>query len=390
MKTLFLQLESGAAGDMLAAALLDLFPDPAAALAKLSALGIPGVEYKLSRGESAGLAGNRLDVLVHGEREGERDHHHDDHEHHHDHHEHHHEHHHDHHHTGMATVRERIVALAAPDKVKADVLAVYESIAEAEARAHGRPVDQIHFHEVGDLDALADIAAVSLLLSELAPDRILASVPNAGGGTVRCAHGVLPVPAPATAELLRGLPWRGDDPAAGELLTPTGAALLRHFVSAFGPNPGLCATRIGCGLGHRETPGRANLVRAFWCETETPGGPNGRVVELKANLDDMTGEALGRACERLRALPGALDVSLAPLQMKKNRPGHLLLVLAAPDAADALSAAILCETSTFGVRRTDCARYELARTVARGADGVRVKTGAGYGARKAKPEFDDL
>ena len=273
--------------------------------------------------------------------------------------------------------------------MRADVRAVYDLLAEAESKAHGRPVDEIHFHEVGSLDALADIASVCLLLSEIAPDRVVASPPNAGGGTVRCAHGAMPVPAPATARLLEGLPWRGDDPATGELLTPTGAALLRRFVAGWGPMPEMRTDRAGVGLGHREIPGRANAVRAFLGEEAAPaaGGPNGRVVELKANLDDMTGEDLAFACERIRGA-GALDVALAPLLMKKGRPGHLLLALAAPERADAVAAAILRETSTFGVRRTDCARYELSRAV-READGVRVKRGEGYGAAKEKPEFDD-
>ena len=375
MRTLYLQLESGAAGDMLAAALLELVPDPAASLARLNALGIPGVEIRASRDARGGIAGTLFDVSVHGEHEHE----------HHDHHEHHGH----HHHTGLAEIRERIAALDAPEAVRADVRAVYDLLAEAESKAHGRPVDEIHFHEVGSLDALADIASVCLLLSEIAPDRVVASPPNAGGGTVRCAHGTMPVPAPATARLLEGLPWRGDDPATGELLTPTGAALLRRFVAGWGSAPEMRLLAVGCGLGHRETPGRANLVRAMLGEeaATAPGGPNGRVVELAANLDDMTGEDLAFACERIREA-GALDVSLAPLLMKKGRPGHLLLALAAPERADAVAAAILRETSTFGVRRTDCARYELSRSV-READGVRVKRGEGYGAAKEKPEFDD-
>ena len=378
MKTLYLQLESGAAGDMLAAALLDLVPDPRASLARLSALGIPGVELSLSRGTRGGIEGALFDVSVHGHREG-CDHH--DHPDHHDHH--------DHHHTGLAEVRERIAGLAVPEKVRADIRAVYDLLAEAEAKAHGRPVDQIHFHEVGTLDALADISAVCTLLDELAPDRVLASVPNVGGGTVRCAHGVLPVPAPATERLLEGLPWRGDAPSAGELLTPTGAALLRRFVAGFGPMPPMRVLRAGYGLGHRDAPDRANLVRALLGEEAPPaeGGPNGRVAELAANLDDMTGEELAFACERIREA-GALDVSLAPLLMKKGRPGHLLLVLAAPERADAVAAAILRETSTFGVRRTDCARYGLARTM-RAEGALRVKRGEGYGVAKEKPEYED-
>lgn len=396
MATLYFQLESGAAGDMLAAALLDLVPDPDASLRRLRSLGLPGVGLSLSRSSRAGLAGNLFDVTVDGETElqghGHRhsDHHcHPDHSGHQDGHGH-------HGHTSISEVRERIDALDLPRRVRDDARAVYDLIAEAESKAHGRPVDQIHFHEVGSLDALADVVCVCSLISELSPDRIVASPPNAGGGTVRCAHGVLPVPAPATANLLEGLPWRGDAPESGELLTPTGAALLRRFVSAWGPAPCARWLRCGVGLGHRETPGRANAVRAFFGEgTVSAGGPNGRVSELLCNIDDMTGEALGFACGRLRAVEGALDVSLSPLQMKKGRAGHLLRVLCAPESADAVAAAILRETSTFGVRRADLARYELSRSFEdRPAPGggapVPWKIGSGYGTVKAKPEFDAL
>ena len=375
MKTLYLQLESGAAGDMLAAALLELVPDPAASLARLAALQPPGVALRVSRASRGGLAGTLFEVAVHGETEGAG---------------HHHGHHGHHAHASLADVRERLAAMPLPDAVRADALAVYDSIAEAESKAHGEPVDHIHFHEVGSLDALADVTCVCGLLAELAPDRVVASPPNAGGGTVRCAHGVLPVPAPATANLLEGLPWRGDGPDAGELLTPTGAALLRRFVSAWGPAPEMRLVRTGVGLGRRETPGRANAVRAFLGEDApaAPGGPNGRVAELLCNLDDMSGEDLAFACDALRALPGALDVSLSPLQMKKGRPGHLLRVICAPDAADAVAAAVLRETSTIGVRRVDCLRYEMDREVLV-EGGVRVKRSSGYGTAKAKTEADD-
>ena len=402
MKTLYLELHSGAAGDMLAAALLELVPDRDAALARLNALGIPGVSIRATRGERAGMAGTLFDVLVDGEvAEACAAHDHPDH-HDHDHHDHDHHNHHnhpdlpDHSHTSLADVRARIAALPVTEKVREDARATYDLLAEAESKAHGRPVDQIHFHEVGTLDALADVASVCALLAELAPDRIVASPPNAGGGTVRCAHGVLPVPAPATANLLAGLPWRGDDPATGELLTPTGAALLRRFVTEWGPQPEGRWEKVGIGLGHREREGRANAVRAFWGETEggapaSAGGPNGRIAELACNLDDMTGEDLSVACDRIRAA-GAVDVSLAPLLMKKGRPGHLLLALCAPERADEVAAAILRETTTLGVRRRDMARYEMDRSfvekdVAGGV--VRVKRAAGYGAAKEKPEHDD-
>ncbi len=394
MKTLYLECTMGAAGDMLTAALLEIVPDRAAALARINALGIPGVHVHADAIVQCGLTGTRVDVHVHGHVEEEH------HRHHHDHGGHDHAHH--HHHASRADVAAQIAALNASDAVKAHVQAVYDLIADAESKAHGRPVSEIHFHEVGMADALSDIASVALLLEELAPARVVASRPEVGGGFVQCAHGTLPVPAPATAHILTGVPYTSGA-ANCELLTPTGAALLVHFADAFGPMPPLAVERTGLGLGHREVPGRLNGVRAFLgeeaggtrsCASELGGtrscasatGPNGRVAELRANIDDMTGEDLAFACDRLRTA-GALDVSLAPLTMKKGRPGHLLIVLAPLDLADALAAAILRETSTFGVRRVDCARYELEREIVPGD--VRVKVGRGYGVEKSKPEFAD-
>ena len=368
----------GAAGDMLAAALLSLQPDADAALRRLNGLGIEGVRVAARKTDRAGLAGMLVDVSVNGEAE-------DGHERHHGR-EHHHERHHGrHHHASMDEIDARIDALNTSDGVKGHVRAVYRLIADAEAAAHGRPVGEVHFHEVGALDAICDIASVALLLETLGDVRIVASVPEVGGGFASCAHGVLPVPAPATVNILKGVPF-SSGAAECELLTPTGAALLRHFAAEFGPMPTMAVERVGVGCGHREVAGRANVVRAFL--GETGDAPNERVVELKANIDDMTGEDLALACERLRAA-GARDVSLVPAVMKKGRAGHILVVLAAEADADALAAAVLRETSTFGVRRTDCPRYALDRRVERGADGIRVKYGSGYGVSKSKPEFDD-
>jgi len=379
MKTLYLDCRMGAAGDMLTAALLELVPDREASLARINALGIHGVHVHAERALSGGIAGTRMDVHIHGHAEG--DHHHD----------HHHEHGH-HHHASPAEIAERIASLNASDSVKVHVRAVYGLIASAEAKAHGRPVSEIHFHEVGMADALSDIASVALLLEELAPARIVASRPEVGGGFVKCAHGTLPVPAPATANILVGVPYTSGA-ADCELLTPTGAALLVHFAGSFGPMPPIAVERTGLGIGHREVPGRMNGVRAFIGEeaggpqpVAASGGPNGGVVELRANIDDMTGEDLAFACDKLRAA-GALDVSLAPLLMKKGRPGNLLIALVRPEMADEMAAAILRETTTFGVRRIDYARYELEREVLPGD--VRVKVGRGYGVEKSKPEFAD-
>ena len=247
----------GAAGDMLTAALLELVPDRAAALARINALGIPGVHVHADPATVCGLVGTRMDVHIHGHTEEEHGHHH---HHHHDHGSmdadaqervppHH------HHHASRADIAAQIAALNASDAVKAHVQAVYDLIADAEAKAHGRPVSEIHFHEIGMADALSDIASVALLLEELAPVRVVASRPEVGGGFVQCAHGTLPVPAPATANILTGVPYTSGA-ANCELLTPTGAALLVHFADAFGPMPPLAVERTGLGLGHREVSAR--------------------------------------------------------------------------------------------------------------------------------------
>ena len=399
MKTLYLECRTGASGDMIAGALLDLVPDRNASLARLNAMGIPGVHADACDVSRCGIRGTGVTVSVGGEIEGhDHDHGHlhahevahvhghghiHDREHSHDHH--HHEH---HHHASMAEIHAIVDAMPVSDGVKSDVKEVYALIAAAESKAHGVEVSEVHFHEVGAKDAVFDIAAAAMLLEEISPDRILASVPEVGGGFAKCAHGVIPVPAPATVSLLEGVAF-SSGAAECELLTPTGAALLRHFAASFGPMPVMAVEKVGIGCGSRDIPGRPNIMRAFLGEEPSgEGSPNGRVTELKANIDDMTGEELAYACAKLRNA-GALDVSLVPAAMKKGRSGQILEVLCRPETADALAAAILRETSTFGVRRADLSRYELDRAMEAGADGVRVKRGFGYGVEKSKREFDD-
>ena len=290
MKTLYLDLGMGAAGDMLTAALLELMPDKEAALEQLNHLGLPHTRFSMERTSKCGISGTHIHVTVlgreeqpcpevleyeHGHEHGhehchehEHEHGHDHcHEHEHDHHHghdhgHHHEHAHDHHsHTALADIRQTVQGLSVSDAVKNQVLSVYDRIAQAESQVHGVPADQIHFHEVGSLDALADITAVCYLLEQLAPEQIMASPVQVGYGKVRCAHGILPVPAPATAQILLGIPIRAGD-IPGELCTPTGAALLRQFVSDFGPMPLMTVERIGYGLGQKDFPA-ANCLRAM-------------------------------------------------------------------------------------------------------------------------------
>ena len=288
MKTLYFECRMGAAGDMLTGALIDLLPDGerVEAVSALNSLGIDGVKFAVETAEKAGIHGTSVRVLIDGAEEADwmpaHVHHHHDHGHSHDvchegqeHHHHDHGHGHgvchegqEHHHCvhrGMSEIEAILCGLSANENVKNDALAVYRLIAEAESKAHQRPVSQVHFHEVGALDAIADIAAVCFLIDRMKPDEIVVSPVHVGSGVVRCAHGILPVPAPATAEILRGVPTYGGRIAA-ELCTPTGAALLKYFAARFGPQPLMTVGAIGYGMGKKDFEA-ANCVRAFWGES---------------------------------------------------------------------------------------------------------------------------
>ena len=375
MRKIFLDCSMGAAGDMLTAALLELIDNPDDYINKLNALGIPGVQYIKEKSEKCGICGTHISVKVHGHEEGEE--HHGGHEEHHGHH--HHE------HSTLHGISHIIGDLNAPEKVRADALAVYESIAKAESEVHGKTVDEIHFHEVGSLDAVADVAAVCMLVNDLNAE-IYASPVNTGSGSVRCAHGVLPVPAPATANLLKGVPAYSDG-TDGELCTPTGAALLKYFVKEFRNMPVMKTEKTGYGMGKKDFE-KANCVRAFLGEDEG----SDTVTLLACNLDDMSGEALGFACEQLLK-NGALDVWTTPAVMKKSRPAFVFNVLCRNEDKDKTVRLIFRHTSTSGIRETVVKRYTLDRksqTVSTPLGNVRIKTSSGYGCEKSKFEYDDL
>ena len=391
MKTLYLDCGMGAAGDMLTAALLELLPDPEGFLAELNGLGIPGVEIAREVSVKCGITGTHVSVKVHGAEEDEHlhEHHHHEHEHEHGHehghdHEHHHEH---HHHSGMRDIEHIVSHLALPEAVKKDVLAVYGLIAEAESHAHGRPVTEIHFHEVGTMDAIADVTAVCSLMHRLAPDEVVVSPVHVGSGQVQCAHGILPVPAPATAYILRDVPIYGGE-IRGELCTPTGAALLKHFATRFGEMPVLRTSAIGYGMGKKDFPA-ANCVRALLGET---ADRTDIVLELSCNVDDMTAEEIGFATERLFE-GGAHEVYTVPIMMKKSRPGTLLRVMCKERDKDAMLSLLFKHTTTIGVRETVTHRYILDRrveTVQTPYGEVRRKDASGYGTQRSKFEYEDL
>lgn len=380
---------------MLTAALLELLPDRDAFLEEINHIGIPGVEVTAREDEKCGIRGTHIHVKVQGEEETEemfehdhdQDHHHG-HEHDHDY-DHEHARHHEHHHyyTGMNEIRRIIEKFHVSDKVKQDVKAVYETIAEAESHAHGCPVEEIHFHEVGSMDAVTDVTAVCLLLEKLAPEQILVSPIHVGSGQVRCAHGILPVPAPATAHILRGVPTYGGE-VRGELCTPTGAALLKHFAARFCSMPVMRTEKIGIGTGKKDFEA-ANCIRVFLGETEEKSE---QLVEMNCNLDDCTAERIAFAAEQLLA-QGALDVYTVPAGMKKSRPGILLCVLCREGDRERMAESIFRHTSTLGIRVQPVQRYTLDRTietVSTALGPVRKKISVGFGIRREKWEYEDL
>ena len=391
MRTIYLDCSMGAAGDMLIAALLELLPEKDTFLQKMQSLGLPGLEISAEPSVKCGITGTHMRVLIHGEEEG-RPHVHAAEEPFHSHADapeaaHAHVHVHPHHHTDLNELTHRISHLNVSEAVRSNILAVYQSIADAESRVHGVPVEQIHFHEVGSLDALADVTGVCLLMELLAPEQVLASPVHVGIGQVRCAHGILPVPAPATALLLEGIPIYGGS-IRGELCTPTGAALLRRFVTRFGPLPPMRVEKTGYGMGTKDFEA-ANCVRAMLGQTEESAG---HILELACNLDDMTPEAVGFAMEQLFAA-GALDVYTTPIGMKKNRPGVLLTCMCREDNREAMLRTIFRHTSTLGVRVSVCDRYTLSRRqyAVQTPDGeIRVKESSGWGVLRRKAEFEDL
>lgn len=378
MRTLYLDCSMGAAGDMLAGALLELVPDRDVFLRTLNSLGLPGVQITAVPAEKCGIRGTHFSVTVHGETERSHDHH--DHEH--DHHGHDHGGHVSHSHSSLADITHLVQHMPLSDKVRQDVLNVYQLIAEGESAVHGLPVSQIHFHEVGTLDALADITAVCLLMDSLSPQQVIASPVHVGSGHVICAHGILPVPAPATAYILKGIPIYGGA-IQGELCTPTGAALLKYFVTEFGNLPVMKTSTLGYGMGTKDFP-MANCLRAMLADT----WERDAVMELTCNLDDMTGEELGFVSELLFNA-GALDVCTIPIGMKKGRPGIQLCVLCPLSERERFVKLIFQHTTTLGIREAQRSRCTLSRREEI-RNGVRVKIAEGYGVYREKPEYEDL
>ena len=381
MRTLYLDLGMGAAGDMLTAALLELTDNKDRFVSIINSLMPDSVEVTAHESTKCGIVGTHMHVAIDGLEEHE--HHHHDHEHDHDH-----EHHHHHHeHASMSGVEEIIDGLFIPENVKQDAINVYKIIADAESKVHGVPVTEIHFHEVGSLDAVVDVVSVCLLMDKIKPDKVIASHVHVGSGTVKCAHGVLPVPAPATANILSGIPIYSAE-IKGELCTPTGAALLKYFVDEFASMPVMTVERIGYGMGHKDFP-QANCVRAL---LGTTSASLEDIIELTCNIDDMTPERIGFVSELLMD-EGALDVYTTPVVMKKSRPGFLFSVICKESVKDKMVNRIFKHTTTLGIRENISRRYTLNRkveTVSTQYGDVRVKKSEGFGVERSKYEYEDL
>lgn len=416
MKTLYIECKMGAAGDMLTAALLELVPEYRLreVITKLQNIGLEGVDFSIEKTVKCGILGTHVSVKVNDQEEesldveyiNENDEEKDDavdelalpvqdfidpvvsdelhHQHHHDS-----ENEHEHEHHSLEEVSEIISKLRVSDAVKKDALAVYKLIARAESHVHGVEVSQIHFHEVGEKDAIMDVTAVCYLMNFIGAERIVASPVHVGSGNVRCAHGILPVPAPATEYLLRGIPYYQGD-IKSELCTPTGAALLKYFAKEFGPMPEMNIEQTGVGCGNKDFE-TANCVRIFMGESEGRTYED-RILELDANVDDMTAEEIGFAMDRLFDA-GAREVFTSSVYMKKNRPGTLITVICTEDKKDEILETFFKYTTTIGIRQKVCERYILKREteVLKTEFGdIRKKTSSGYECNRSKLEYDDV
>ncbi len=362
---LYFECNMGAAGDMIASSLTDLFEDKNKIIDELNALNLPQTKIVYGEKKQNGINGVHLSIVIGGEEETPEStagHHHS-------------------HGRGLDEIFEIVDGLNADGKVKDDIKSVYKIIAEAEARVHGETAGEIHFHELGTLDAIADIAITAHLINRLQPERITASPVNVGNGTVKCAHGELPVPAPATALILEGVPFYKSG-INTELCTPTGAAILKYYADEFAAVPQFSnVKKIGIGTGTKELE-QANIIRAFWYEDDNT------VTELTCSIDDITGEEAAFAAEQMMA-NGALDCFISPIIMKKGRPAYLFTVLCKNEDADKFAKLIFKHTTTIGIRKYTPSRYTLKQEFNEAA-GVTIKKSEGYGSTKEKIEFENI
>ncbi|ACG75652.1 protein of unknown function DUF111 [Anaeromyxobacter sp. K] len=367
MALLLLEPVGGIAGDMFLAAAIDLGVDAAALARALESLGVPGWRLAVTRKAEHGIQGTHVDVVVEGEQPAAR---------------------------GLAEILGLVAASGLPPRAREVARALFERIGEAEARVHGVPVSEVHFHEVGAVDSIVDVCGAAVALDLLGWPAVRSAPPELGRGLVRTAHGTMPVPPPAVLELLKGKPVRPGGPP-GEAVTPTGAALLA-VLAEVGPLPAHVPLRVGYGVGTRAWPDRPNVLRATLAEPAPGAGAGGPGPDalwvLEANLDDCPGQLVARAIEAALEA-GALDAWAAPLTMKKGRPGVLLGALCDEARRAAVTGALFAETTTLGVRRHAVERDALERAlepVETAYGRVRVKV-ARLGGRElgAHPEYED-
>lgn len=374
MKILYIECSMGVAGDMLMGALYELLNDEDRKkfTDKMNSLGIEGLHVEAVPSVKCGINGTHMNVTIDGHEELES----------------HHAEHHHHHGASMHDIRHVIDAAGISENVKKNAVEVYECIAQAESRVHGKSADEIHFHEVGSKDAMADVIGCCMLIDIIGADRIVVSPVTTGFGNVRCAHGILPVPAPATALILNDVPLRAGS-IEGELCTPTGAALVKHYADEFGNMPQMTVSRIGYGMGTKDFAA-ANCVRVFVGIQATRTAKT--IVQLCCNIDDMTAEELGYAVELLMD-EGALDVYTTAIGMKKSRPGTLLTVMCREEDRERIAGLIFRNTTTLGMRVYHCERMILERsekTLHTEFGDVRCKEASGYGVVRSKLEYDDV
>jgi pyridinium-3,5-bisthiocarboxylic acid mononucleotide nickel chelatase len=376
-RTLYLDCFAGASGDMLIGAMLDCGLDFESLRSELAQLGVEGYELSLKRVDRSGISAAKFDVNMTGEPHSHGSHH--DHGH--------------SHHRALSEIKQIISSSNLSGQVKSRAQTIFQRIGEAESKIHDIPIESVHFHEVGAIDSIVDIVGACVAFEALKVGRIVSSPLHVGSGTFKCAHGTYPVPGPATAELLKGVPVYSKD-VEGELVTPTGAAIISTLAESYGPMPMMKIESVGYGAGTREYPKFPNALRAVIGESEEAADRTpATVTVIEANIDDLNPQVFGYLMEKALAA-GALDIFYMPAQMKKNRPGVLLTLLCAPADRERMCDLIFRETTTLGVRHRNEQREILKRefvTVETEYGPIRIKVSrAGDGrVMNASPEFED-
>jgi uncharacterized protein (TIGR00299 family) protein len=333
MKTLYFDCFAGASGDMILGAMVAAGVDSRVLREQLSLLGVEGFSVGFETVNRSGLSATYARVQAV----------------------------HEHKHRHLADILKIIFASALSEGVKQRAAKIFSRLAEAEARVHNEPVDHVHFHEVGALDAIVDVVGASICFELLAIDRFVCSPLHVGSGTVEMAHGRFPVPPPAVTELLKGVPFYSAD-VAGELLTPTGAAIITTVADEYGPIPQMMVEQVGYGAGTREYDKFPNVLRVLLGEAASHAASDERLWMIETNIDDLSPQIIGHVMDRVFEL-GALDCYFTPVQMKKNRPGVLLSILCGKREKEAVMRLVFTETTTLGVRSYEVERRALERTI---------------------------